>query len=464
MRYVIGHRSEMRVGDLVAMGFDFDDVSDLGTDDDDEDAETNRRGYTLDDEEGGTDPAMKPVTVYEAYMRMDVEGTGVPRMYALILAGAAKKLLRYDLADYVPFAVFEVDPEPHAFFGRSLVDLLIEDRDAATSMLRGLLDNVHMSNNPRLSFDEQQVNVDDLLNNEIGALIRTKGTPMDKIAPLVVPFTGDSAMGALTYFDTVIEGKTGVSRASLGLNPDALQATTAAAVNATISGAAGQVEVMARNLAEGGMKQLFRLILQIVSQHVQPGEHMRLDGNFVAIDPRSWRVDMDMEINVGLGTNRAEERMMALQFTLQQQLMLMQMGSPLVSMTNLRNTLADMQQAAGIHNSDRYYAPMNPQVEQQIAQQQQAAMEAQGQPQDPNAMLAQAEVQKAQIAAQAKQQGDMVRAQVDMQKAAMADDLKRDELEQKAIIDVAKIAGEFAHKARAADAQEIRDLQAQPRF
>lgn len=163
-----------------------------------------------------------------------------------------------------------------------------------------------------------------------------------------------------------------------------------------------------------------------------------------------------------MGTNRAEERMTALQFTLQQQLMLMQIGSPLVSMTNLRNTLADMQQAAGIHNSDRYYAPMNPQVEQQIAQQQ-AAMEAQGQPPDPNAMLAQAEVQKAQIAAQAKQQGDMVRAQVDMQRAALADDLKRDELEQKAIIDIAEIMGEFAHKTRAADAQEIRDLQAQPR-
>lgn len=115
------------------MGFDFDDVSDLGTEDDDEAAETNRRGYTPDDEDGGADPTMKPVTVYEAYMKMDVEGTGVARMYALILAGAGKKLLRHDLTDYVPFAVFEVDPEPHAFFGRSLVDLLIEDQDAATS-------------------------------------------------------------------------------------------------------------------------------------------------------------------------------------------------------------------------------------------------------------------------------------------------------------------------------------------
>ncbi|TWI32737.1 hypothetical protein IQ24_02612 [Paracoccus sulfuroxidans] len=461
--YICGHRAEKRVGDLVAMGFDFDEVFDLGQGDDDDEAESNRRGFTPDDEEGSADPSMKPVTVYEAYMRVDIEGAGIPRLYSFILAGGKKKLLHYELADMVPFAVFEIDPEPHAFFGRSLVDILIEDQDAGTAMLRGLLDNVAASNAPRLAIDTSSgaVNVEDVLNNEIGAVIRTKGTPMDKIMPVVVPFTGDAAMGALQYFDGVIEGKTGVSRASLGLDADALQSTTAAAVNATVSGAEGQVEVMARNLAEGGMKQLFRLILQIVSQHVGPGEMMRLDGQFVSVDPRSWRLGMDMQANVGLGSDRAEQRVATLQFTLMQQMQMMGMGSPLVTLTNIRNTLADIQAAGGVHNADRYFQPMNPQVEQQL--QQQAAEAQQGAPQDPNAILAQAEVQKAQISAQAKQQGDVIRAQTDLQKAQMADDLRRDEMEQKAIIDAAKIYGEFAYKANAADAESIRAMQAEPR-
>lgn len=461
---ICGHRSEMKLGDLVAMGFAMREIEDLGTDRDDDETEFVRRGYTVDDADDYGDPSLKPVTVYEAYMRLDIEGTGTAQLYSFILAGGGKKLLRYDLCDQMPFAVFEIDPEPHAFFGRSLVDILTEDQDAGTAMLRGLLDNVAASNNPRLAFDEANVNIDDLTNNEIGALIRTRGAPGDKLMPVTVPDMGSQSLGAIQYFDSVIESKTGVSRASLGLDADALQSTTAAAVRATVAGAEGQVEVMARNLAEGGMKQLFRIILKLTQQHASPDEMMRVDGRFIPVDPRSWNVGMALAVNVGLGTNRREERAMALRETLQSQLGIWQTMGPvngLVTLTHIRNTLADILDASGIHNADRHYAPMDPQTEQAMMQQAQQAQQGQT---DPNAALAQAEVQKAQISAQAKQQGDAIRAQVDMQKAQMSDDLARDEMEQKAIIDAAKIYAEFQRKAEAADAESIRQLQARPRF
>ena len=82
-------------------------------------------------------------------------------------------MLSYELADEVPFAVFECDPEPHAFFGRSLVDLVMDDQDAATAMLRGVLDNVALTNNPGLEIVDGQVSVDDLLNNEIGRIVQS---------------------------------------------------------------------------------------------------------------------------------------------------------------------------------------------------------------------------------------------------------------------------------------------------
>ena len=353
--------------------------------------------------------------------------------------------------------MFEIDPEPHAFYSWSLVDLLIEDQNAATSMLRGLLDNVHMANNPGMAADENAVNFDDLLNNEIGRVVRTKGGPGDKLMPLAVPFTAGTTLPALEYFDATIEGKTGVSRASLGLDADALQGTTATAVQATVSGAEGQVEVMARNLAEGGMKRLFRLILRIVQQRVSPGQFMRLDGQFIPVDPRGWNASMDLAVNVGLGTNKRAEKAAALRETLQMQLSLMQMGAPLASWSQIRHTLADILDSAGLTNADRYYQPMDPQTEQMLAQQ---AAQQQQPPQDPNATIAQAEVQKAQINAEAKLQSDQARYQIDMQKAAMADDLKRDQMEQDALLKL--------HQMDRADAQAqaaaIRQMQAQPRF
>ena len=71
-------------------------------------------------------------------MELDIDGTGKPRLYQFLCAGAGYKLLNFYEADMAPYAIFEVDPEPHAFFGTSLVDLVMHDQDAATSMLRGV--------------------------------------------------------------------------------------------------------------------------------------------------------------------------------------------------------------------------------------------------------------------------------------------------------------------------------------
>ncbi len=111
---------------------------------------------------------MRKIVITEAYMRMDIEGTGVPKLYKFLCAGENYKILDYELCDHQPFAIFEVDPEPHTFFGRSLVELVEPDQDAATSLLRGLLDSISMANNPAMWIVEGQVNADDVMNNEVG--------------------------------------------------------------------------------------------------------------------------------------------------------------------------------------------------------------------------------------------------------------------------------------------------------
>lgn len=463
--YVCGHRTEMRVGDLVSMGFDFEEVSNLsGISEHDTLAEAEdfeRRGYDQEEEDNVADPSMKLVAVTECYMRMDVDGTGVPQMHKILLGGGQYKLLDYEPWTDVPFAVFEVDPEPHAFFGRSLADLIINDQDAATSMLRGVLDNIAMTNQPRTMAMEGMVNMSDLLNNEIGAVVRAKD--INAVRELTVPFTAGQTLGAMEYYDQVIEQKTGVSRASNGLDPDALKNTTATAVQLTASSAAGQIEVIARNLAEGGMKRLFKLMLKLLAENSPDGVMMQISGDqFAPIDPRSWNVDMGISVNVGLGTGKEDQRIAALQQALQMQMQIWQSYGPsngLVSMTNIRNTLSDILSLSGMRNAERYYLPMNPQIEQQLIQQQQqaAAQQAQGQ-QD---QQAQALVQAETIRAQAKAQSDMAKIQLDAQKALAEDDRKRDEMDQDLLIKAAEIIGKYG---TAVDVERIKAMQAQPRF
>jgi len=441
--YVVAHRTEMRVSDLVEMGYDFDEISELSgltSDDsfrDEEDFE--RRGYDQDEEDNNEDLSMKKVQVTEAYMKIDKEGTGVATMYRILLAGGESKLLECEAWGEVPFAVFEIDPEPHTFFGRSVADLIMNDQDSSTAMLRGLMDNVALTNSPRQGYVQGQVNVDDLLNNEIGGLVRLKSP--QALVDIATPFVAGQVLDAIQYMDMTVESKTGVSKASQGLDPDALQNTSATAARLQAQQGAGQIEVMARNLAEGGMKRLFKLMLNLMVENSCEETMMRLHGEFVPIDPREWNASMDVTVNVGLGTGREDQRQVALQQALQMQMQIWSTygsSNGLVTMTGIRNTLGDMLSLNGVRNVDRYFNPMTPEQEQLLIQQQQEMAQ-----QNPQLSDGEALVQAEQYKADRKAEMDMLKAQIDAQKAIAIDDRERDALDQELIIKAAEILGKY---------------------
>ena len=461
--YVVAHRTQMRVSDVVAMGFDFEEVSELTglstADTTANEEEFERRGYdTAYSQENVQDPSMRLVAITEAYMKIDVDGTGVAQMQRCIMGGDDYQLLSVEPCSEVPFAVFEIDPEPHTFFGRSIADLLMNEQDASTMMLRGVLDNVALTNSPQREIVDGQVNIDDLLNNEIGGIVRTKAPGM--IRDMAVPFVAGQTLVAIQYMDAEIESKTGVTKASSGLNPDAMQSTTAAAVNATIQAAAGQVEVMARNLAEGGMRRLFKLMLKLMVENVDEAVMMRMaGGQYQPVDPRYWNAKMDVTANVGLGTGREDQRSAALAQALQLQMQVYQgygPGNGLVTMTNIRNTLADMLAVQGVRNADRYFAPMDAQREQMLQQQAQ-----QQQQQPPVDQQAQAIIQAEQIKAQANKEVQMLKLQIDAQKAIAQDDRERDKMDQELLTDAAKIYGQYQTTV---DVAGVKAAQAQPRY
>jgi len=501
--YIVCHRTEKRAGDLVAMGYSEDVIDGLSGNDDSgvsgEVEKTQRFGESIETTDGlANDPSMRTIIVTEAYMRIDAEGDGIPTLHKFLCGGTSYEVLDMEPWDKVPFADFHVDPEPHAFYGRSLAELVINDQDTTTSVLRGILDNVALVNTPRLEVNEDLINIDDVLNNEIGAIIRSE--QIGSVNPLTVPFVAGSTLPALQYLDMLVEEKTGITKMSMGLNPDMLQNTSATAAALTAQAGAGQVEVMARNLAEG-TKRLFQLMLHVAVKNSPDEQMMRLNGQFVPVDPSVWDIEMDMEINVGLGTGQEDVKAAALMQTFQTQQQIWQTYGPtngLVSMTQMRNTLADTLALSGFKNADRYYAPMNPETEQQLmaqmaeeaAQAEQAALE-QGQQGDPMAQAliqaeqikAQASMQGQQMKLQGKMQGDQIKLQANMQvKAAemqseqgkelaelqlkyrelqQGDDLNRDKMNQELLIEAARILGQYGS---AVDVERVRAMQASPRM
>ena len=188
---------------------------------------------------------------------------------------------------------------------------------------------------------------------------------------------------------------------------------------------------------------------------------MRLSGEFIPIDPRSWNTSMDVTTNVGLGTGREETRQMALQQALTMQMQIWQSygtGNGLVTMTGIRNTLGDMLALAGVKNIDRYFNPMTPESEAQLIQQQEelAAQEQEGAMTDAEAL-----VQSEQYNADKQMEMQQLKLQIEAQKAIAVDDRDRDKMDQDLLIKAAEILGKYG---TAVDTANIKKAQDEARY
>jgi hypothetical protein len=221
--------------------------------------------------------------------------------------------------------------------------------------MRDTLDSLGHAIFPRMGIVEGQVNIDDVLNTDIGQPIRMRAPGM--VQPFAVPFVGKEAFPVLGYLDEAKENRTGVSKASAGLNADALQSSTKAAVSATMSGAQGRIELICRHFAEGGMKQLFRLVNNLIVKHQDAQDIFRLNNEFVPVDPRYWDSDKDIIVNVAISKSSDEEKIAILQALSQkQEQILSQLGpnNPLVSLQQYSNTISKIVEMAGFKDVNNY--------------------------------------------------------------------------------------------------------------
>ncbi len=212
-----------------------------------------------------------------------------------------------------------------------------------------------VSIHPRTAVVEGQVNIDDVLNNETGAIIRMRAPGM--VQPFSSPFVGQAAFPMLDYMDAMREDRTGMSKAAMGLDPDALQSTTKAAVAATVSASQSRLELQARLLAEG-MKKLFKGILYLMTTHQDKPRMVRLRNEWVQIDPRVWNTSMDVTVNIGLGNGDTNDRIQALTNIANKQEQIIQqygLNNPVVTPAMYIRTIQKIVELSGVKDASSYF-------------------------------------------------------------------------------------------------------------
>ena len=430
--HFVAHRTSMTVSELVSMGYDRDIIEQYaGENELDTDREVNNRFQDLEAATGvdPADPTLRSVIYHECIMNVDFDGDGIAeRRRICAIGGDGSYILHNEPWDHMPFAVCSPILMPHRLIGRSIYDLTEDLQVIKTTLMRQYLDSVYSSTLPRMIAVEGQVNLDDLLDGSAGGIIRARQPGM------VQQITGASVGGEIRplmdYLDSVKENRTGMSKASMGLSPDALQSSTASAVAATVRGAQVKLESYARTMAETGVKDLFKGILHLVLKHDNKPKVFRLRNSFVPINPAEWKSQFDIIVQVGLGTTDDETKIAFLtQVAAKQEQILTQLGpqNPIVSIEQYVNTLRSIAEIGGFKEVDQFFNSP------QMIRQQMMMQQAQQQAPQPDPKLVELEQEMA-----LKRQRMEMEIQLEREKMVMEMELRRQELQAEAELRVAK--------------------------
>ena len=445
----VAHRMIKSVSDLVAMGYDQEEVEQHagygGSAVDPEAFEEIEARNPFDNMvyPDRNDAGGKDVLYVEHYLFYDFDGDGIDERVRVCSIGNGLHVVNVEPWDELPICMFCPDPEPHTAIGSCPADYLKPIQAAKSQIMRDTLDSLGHSIFPRMGIVEGQVNIDDVLNTDIGQPIRMRAPGM--VQPFAVPFVGKEAFPVLGYLDEAKENRTGVSKASAGLNADALQSSTSQAVSATMSGAQGRVELICRHFAEGGLKDMFKTVNNLVIKHQNAQDVYRLNNKFVPVDPRYWDNDKDIVVNVAISKSSDQEKFAVLQNVAQKQEQIMQLlgpQNPLVSLQQYANTLTKMIEMAGFKDSSSFInTEVPPMPPQQPEEQKPDAAE----------MLAQAEAMKAQVSAQKA----MIDAETDRMKIIMDDDRQRDIEEAQLKVKVVEMQAKYGAQVNVAEINAI---------
>jgi hypothetical protein len=291
----IGELRTYTRSDLVEMGFSKDRVDELS----DYQAAPDAFAFDADRSNQGDigDGATQQLTLFFGFVKLDFDGDGIAEWRRVFMAG--NDILENEEVDDHEYSLWSPILLPHRIIGMALADPVVSIQDTKTSLQRQYLDSLYLANNPTTYAVDGQVNLDDLLSTRIGKVVRVKNQLA--AGPMQTSLVANESLQGIELMNTVREERIGISRLNQGLDADSLNKT---ATGASIANTRDQKRalMMLRVFAETGCKDLCKRLLKLTCEYQDKPATIRLRNKWVDYDPTGWSDEMDVNINVGLGT------------------------------------------------------------------------------------------------------------------------------------------------------------------
>ena len=372
------------LSELRAMGFDIaDDIADDAQYETQED--TIRDIYNETRDERPPDPSMRRVRARMVWIRHDYDEDGIAEMMYAVRVG--REILFKEEVGSIPVASMIPSPLPHRHMGISITDMVADIQRIKSTILRQGLDNLYLSNNPQKVVNRNLVNLDDVMTSVPGGIIRTDD--VNAVRYEVPPFVFPQAMEGMEYMDQIRENRTGTNRYFTGLDQNALN-KTASGIQQLSTMAAQRVEQIARIMGSS-VEDLARIVHEVILRGGHKAEVVKMRGQWVEVDPATWRKRTDFKIAVGFAAGNKDAMVSRLQMIAASQLQAIELGLPIVQPPNMYQTMLELTKASDFSSPERFWTDPS-QVEPQEP------------PPDPNIVRAEMDNQTKQAELQIEQQ------------------------------------------------------------
>ena len=298
--------------------------------------------------------ARQEVIIYECYTKIDINGDGILEDMIITICGDTIIRMEQNYMGRHPFFAISPTKDPHRIWvKRSYAELIGELQDLKVALTRQIMQNVALTNDPKMLLDETAINIDDFVQGR--KVVRMKaGHSLHEVAmPMPVTPLSPQTFTFLEWVEGQKENRTGITRYNQGLDANSLN-KTATGISAILGQSSQRLELVARMFAETGLYELFRFMVNLNQKFIDQATVIRLTNKEMRITPEDLDGSFDLIVNAGISIATKESTIMATQ-TLLTAIMQANAGGYMISTPeNIYNLFKKWIESIGFKNYGDY--------------------------------------------------------------------------------------------------------------